>query len=185
MRIVDHDSRWAERFAENGAILRATIGARAVRIDHVGSTAVGGLAAKNVIDVQVTVARLADVDTWPDELLPGLIRRPNTSDHVPSGMAELPEEWSKRMWSKSQDLHIHVRENGRSNQRYALVFRDYLRNNPVAAGAYGDLKRALALHAPDDWDIYYAVKDPACDLTWAGAEHWAQRVGWQPEASDI
>jgi len=66
-----------------------------------------------------------------------------------------------------------------------LVFRDYLRNDSVAAGAYEAVKRALALHVPNDWDTYYAVKDQACDLIWAGAEQWARRVGWQPGASDV
>jgi len=185
LRIVDHDTRWAERFAETGEVLGGALGDRVLRIDHIGSTSVSGLAAKDVIDIQLTVERLADVDAWPDELLPGLIRRPNASDHVPPGVADRPEEWSKRMWSRSQDLHVHVREHGRSNQRYALLSRDYLRSDPVAAGGYEALKRALALHAPDDWDIYYAVKDAACDLIWAGAEHWAQRVDWQPGGRDI
>lgn len=69
-RIVDHDRGWAERFAETGAALRSTVGDDAVRIDHIGSTSVVGLAAKEVVDIQVTVARLADGDRWPDELLP-------------------------------------------------------------------------------------------------------------------
>ncbi len=60
--------------------------------------------------------------------------------------------------------------NGRLNQRYALLFRDYyLRADAAAAGAYGQVKRALAQAVPDDWDTYYAtVKDPACDLIMGG-----------------
>jgi hypothetical protein len=54
----------------------------------------------------------------------------------------------------------------------------------LAAGAYGLLKRSLAQVALDDLDIYYAVKDPACDLIFAGAEHWAMRTGWMPGPSD-
>ncbi len=114
-----------------GAALRDVLGDRALRIDHIGSNSVAGLAAKDVIDIQVTVASLAEASAWPEKLLPGLLRKPNASDHLP--------------------------------------FRDYLRSDPVAAGAYEAFKRALALHAPDDWDTYYAVKDPACDLIWAGA----------------
>lgn len=59
-----------------------------------------------------------------------------------------------------------------------------MRADPVAAGAYGLLKCALADVALDDLDIYYAVKDPACDLIFAGAEHWAMRMGWRPGPSD-
>ena len=53
-----------------------------------------------------------------------------------------------------------------------------------AAGAYGQVKRALAQVAPDYWDTYYAVKDPACDLVIAAAEQRAIRVGWTPAESD-
>jgi GrpB-like predicted nucleotidyltransferase (UPF0157 family) len=56
--IVDHDRRWPESFATTGAALRDRLGHAAIRIDHIGSTAVDGLAAKDVIDSQVTVAHL-------------------------------------------------------------------------------------------------------------------------------
>jgi GrpB-like predicted nucleotidyltransferase (UPF0157 family) len=82
-------------------------------------------------------------------------------------------------------IHVHVRQDGRLNQRYALLFRDYLRADATAAAAYGLMKRALAeVAAPDDWDTYYAVKDPACDLIMAGAEQWALRTAWTPGPSD-
>ena len=73
---------------------------------------------------------------------------------------------------------------GRPNQRYPLLFRDYLRADPFAAASYGAVKRALATIAPDDWDTYYAIKDPACDLILAGSEQWAASVGWSPPPSD-
>jgi hypothetical protein len=46
------------------------------------------------------------------------------------------------------------------------------------------LKHALAEVVADDWDAYYAVKDPACDLIVAGAEHWALRTAWRPGPTD-
>ena len=164
--------------------LAAAVGHRTLRIDHIGSTSVPGLDAKDVIDVQLTVERLEDADAWPDELLPGLVRRPADRDHVPPGATQDPAEWQKRMWSQRQAAHVHVREAGRANQRYPLLFRDYLRADPRAAAAYAAVKRALASVVPDDFDSYYAVKDPACDLIIAGAEHWAARTGWAPSASD-
>ena len=54
----------------------------------------------------------------------------------------------------------------------------------AAAGAYAQLKRALAEAAPDDWDAYYLVKDPACDLIVAAAEQWAARTAWTPPPPD-
>lgn len=98
--VVDYDPAWARRFAEVGGALRARLGQSALRIDHIGSTSVPGLVAKNVIDVQVTVERLSDAGNWPDELLPGLAKRPAiTNDHVPAGVTPAPAEWAKQYWS--------------------------------------------------------------------------------------
>lgn len=177
LRIVEYDDAWPARFDEVRRQLASVLGEDARSIDHIGSTSVPGLAAKDVIDVQVTVSSLAVADGWPDELLPGLVRRPqNDRDHVPAGLDADEAQWSKRMWSQRQRLHVHVREAGRLNQRYALLFRDYLRADHAAAGAYASLKRALADGAANDWDTYYAVKDPACDLIVAAAEHWAAQA---------
>ena len=182
--IVEHDPAWSTRFMALGAAVRQRLGDAAVRIDHIGSTAVRGLAAKDVIDIQVTVARLEQAGAWPDELLPNVVRRPAvTADHVPLGVRRDVSDWTKLYWADQSSIHVHVREEGRLNQRYPLVFRDYLRADPVAAGAYGLLKRALAA-AADDRDTYYAVKDPACDLVIAGAEQWAVRTRWEPGPSD-
>ena len=161
------------------------MGAEALRLDHIGSTSVPGLAAKAVIDIQITVEDLGVADRWPDELLSGLVRRAETLvDHIPNGASPDPAEWEKRYWSNSADVHVHVRADGRANQRYPLLFRDYLRDDPLAARAYGAVKKALAKLAPDDWDAYYEVKDPACDLIIAGAGQWATRIGWAVPPSD-
>ena len=183
--IVDHDPDWSSRFMALGAALRERLGDAVVRIDHIGSTAVRGLAAKDVIDIQVTVARLEQAGAWPDELLPNLLRRPAvTADHVPLGVGGDVSDWAKLYWADQSSIHVHVRETGRLNQRYPLLFRDYLRADAVAAVAYGLLKRALAETAADDWDAYCAIKDPACDLVIAGAEQWAVRTSWEPGPGD-
>ena len=183
--ISDDDPAWPTRFLGIARSLRQRLGDGALRIDHIGSTSVPGLAAKDLIDVQVTVADLAVSDPWPDELLPALLRRSEVrGDHVPAAASTDPADWEKRYWSDPQAIHVHVRQLGRANQRYPLLFRDFLRADPVAAGAYASLKRALAATVGDDWDAYYAVKDPACDLIIAAAEQWAERVGWSPAPSD-
>ncbi len=107
-----------------------------------------------------------------------------TADHLPIGVPADADEWAKLYWSNGSSIHLHVRVEGRLNQRYPLLCRDYLRADAMAAGAYGLLKRTLADVALDDLDIYYAVKDPACDLILAGAEHWARRTNWAPGPSD-
>jgi GrpB-like predicted nucleotidyltransferase (UPF0157 family) len=56
-----------------------------------------------------------------------------------------------------------------------------VRARPGAAAAYAQAKTALARHAPDDWDLYYDVKDPVCDIIMAGADDWAVSTGWRVE----
>jgi GrpB-like predicted nucleotidyltransferase (UPF0157 family) len=72
---------------------------------------------------------------------------------------------------------------GRANQRYPLLFRDYLRMHPATAEAYGELKRRLAQNLAD-WETYPDVKDPAVDLIYFAAEDWATASGWRIEESD-
>jgi len=79
--------------------------------------------------------------------------------------------------------HTHVRMQGRANQQYALLFRDYLRAHPATAEAYAELKRRLAQHLADP-QTYPEVKDPAVDLIYLAAEHWAATTHWQPGPSD-
>jgi GrpB-like predicted nucleotidyltransferase (UPF0157 family) len=73
---------------------------------------------------------------------------------------------------------------GRFNQRYALLCRDYLRTHPGAANAYGAIKIALARLHPNDQDAYYDVKDPVFDVIMAGAEDWAAQTNWSVPPSD-
>ena len=106
-------------------------------LHHIGSTAVPGLAAKDIIDIQVSVRRLDEID--PTALQgAGFMRRAPVSDHCPPGMTLAPEDLAKRLFGATDPkANVHVREVGRFNQRYPLVCRDYLRARPLAAAAYG------------------------------------------------
>jgi hypothetical protein len=84
----------------------------------------------------------------------------------------------------ARPANLHVREAGRFNQRYPLLCRDYLRSHPMAAEAYGAIKRRLASFFPNDPDAYYAIKDPTLDLLMVGAEDWAISAGWSEPPSD-
>ncbi len=187
IEIVAYDERWPQEFRGIGVPLREAMGELALRVDHIGSTAVPGLAAKDLIDVQVTVASL-DAVALAEALAPlgyTLLEGFNR-DHVPPGQDDRPEEWSKLMFRPPLGrTNLHVRQAGRSNQRYALLFRDYLRADPQAAGAYGQIKVALARLHPNDVEAYYDVKDPVCDIIMAAAERWASATGYVAGPSDL
>ncbi len=175
IEIVEYDPRWPDEFAALASELRTALGPLALAIDHIGSTSVPGLAAKNVIDVQVTVAALGD-DVTHAMTCAGFAHRADvTADHVPAGADPAPALWAKQYFQNKPGAlraHIHVRVLGAPNQRYPLLFRDYLRAHPAAAAALAEIKRQLAARFPDDANAYYAIKDPVCDVIWNAARAW-------------
>ena len=186
--IVPYDERWPAEFGRIAAALREALGALALRIDHIGSTAVPGLAAKDLIEVQVTVAAL-DAAAIATALAPlgYALRDDITRDHVPPGMDDAPAEWRKLFFQApagQRRTQLHVREAGRANQRYALVWRDYLRAAPTTAASYGQVKAAFARLHPEDQAAYYDVKDAVCDIIADAAERWAAATGYVPGPSD-
>ncbi len=183
--IVDYRPEWVEDFTDIARALQEALGDLALRIDHIGSTAVPGLAAKDVIDVQVT-ARDFTPDLEAAFRRAGFERLPQiTQDHIPPtaiGQSH-DQDWEKQMY-RSPNIrphNLHVRRAGSANGHYALLFRDYLRAHPLATAAYAQSKKALAQHGPTDWDLYYDVKDPICDIIMAGAEDWAASTCWRVE----
>jgi GrpB-like predicted nucleotidyltransferase (UPF0157 family) len=184
--IVDYQPTWPAEFAAIAARLRGRLGDLALRIDHIGSTSVPGLAAKDIIDVQVTVGGLhAPVLTALMAL--GYVRPEGIwGDHRPPNSQGPDSDWQKWFLCEPPGQRLtntHVRVQGRPNQRYPLLFRDYLRAHPASAAAYAELKRRLARELADP-QTYPDVKDPAVDLIYFAAEEWAAVTGWQMSPSD-
>lgn len=175
---------WRDDFARLKLALLAAVPAGA-SIHHIGSTAVPGLVAKDVIDIQVTVERLGDVDTAAFGAN-GFAHVPHlVEDHCPPGVALAGPELAKLFFrATARTGNVHVRERGRFNQRYPLLCRDYLRAHPGAASAYGEIKQQLARYFPEDAEAYYDIKDPVFDLIMAGAEAWARHTGWSQPPGD-
>jgi GrpB-like predicted nucleotidyltransferase (UPF0157 family) len=176
IRVVAYDDAWPARFLQLSRALRAALGEVALRIDHIGSTAVPGLPAKPVIDVQVSVAAFEPLDAFraPLERLGYVFRADN-------------RELTKRYFRESpghRRTHIHVRRAGSFSEQLALLFRDFLRTHPDWAQRYADVKLALAERYANDRAGYTERKRP---FTWealAAADAWAQRTGWLPGPSD-
>lgn len=188
IEIVEYRASWPAAFAVIAADLRSVLGASARRIDHIGSTAVPGLAAKDKIDVQVTVSSEADLERVLGALVAAGYRSwpEGSEDHIPPGGSTQPGQWLKRLAinrSEERAANVHIRAEGAANQRYPLLFRDYLRTHGSSALAYGALKRGLAAIL-DDIGTYADIKDPACDLIALAAEDWAIANGWEPSPTD-
>ncbi len=187
IEIVAYRTEWPLEFQQIAKSLRMTLGEIALRIDHIGSTSVPGLDAKDRIDIQVTVRALEpNVQQMLESI--GYIRNSNiSSDHIPAGCEGEESKWVKWFFAPpkmSRPINLHVRIAGNPNQRYPLLFRDYLRTHPEAAGTYARIKKSLARFHANDVDAYYDVKDPVCDLIIQAAEAWAKCTCWQPGDSD-
>ena len=176
IEVVAHDPAWTTRFAELGRDLRAGLGDVALRIDHIGSTSVPGLAAKPIIDVQVSVADFEPLAAYrlPLERL-GYVYRADNSERTKRYFREPPGR---------RRTHVHVRRAGSFSEQWALLFRDYLRAHPDAAAAYEAEKRTLAIRFRDDRRGYTEAKGPQLWVIIRQADEWAQAQGWQPGPSD-
>jgi GrpB-like predicted nucleotidyltransferase (UPF0157 family) len=177
--IVEPKESWPTEFAKISEAVRDAVGPLALHIDHIGSTSVPRLPAKDVIDVQLTVAALDRDRLAPALARAGFVEQGIGNDHRPPGATGSDDDWRKLFFQagSGRPVNLHVRVAGRPNQRYPLLFRDYLRAHPASAAAYANLKRALAALGIDR-GVYADVKDPACDLIFIAAEDWAAQTGW-------
>jgi dephospho-CoA kinase len=184
--VVDPRADWGLR----GERLVAKIGAALARsgvateVSHIGSTAVPGLIAKDVIDVQVGVRHLADADRADVRTAmrdAGYLLSEGNSTDAPKPGTD-PAAWHKRFYGgcdPAQVVHVHIRELGSPGWRFAILFRDWLVHVPAERDAYAAEKRRL-LAIDDDTDAYVEAKEPWFDAAWPRAQAWADETGWRP-----
>ncbi len=149
----------------------------AAAIDHIGSTAVPGLAAKDCIDVMVQIPHLDGQFRAEALLARGYRRRPEDWNNEESAWGATCPKQVFAPPPGSRSCNIHIRPAGSLTAMYALLFRDYLRANPAMAAAWGVFKSRLAAHATNLLD-YGQLKDPAQEILMLAAKAWAQEVGW-------
>jgi GrpB-like predicted nucleotidyltransferase (UPF0157 family) len=183
IEIHTYNPSWPQEFEAIRADLLNILGPLALHVDHIGSTSVPGLGAKDVIDVQITVAALTD--EIRQRLTDGGYTNwsPHVRDHVPLGEDETPARWVKLLVYErpgTRRANIHIRIEGNPNQRYPLLFRDYLRAHPNSTRSIELIKREIAKRHPNDYDAYYDIKDPVYDLIWDAAQEWAVHTNWSP-----
>ncbi|MCV7260893.1 dephospho-CoA kinase [Mycobacterium shimoidei] len=155
-QVVPADPTWPEQAQRIVARLKATCGAKALRVDHIGPTAVPGMDAEDIIDIQVTVESLAVADELAGPLLPaGYPRIDAITADTP--LTDDTALWDKRFHGSAdpgRPTRVHLRVDGWPNQRYALLLVDWLTAVP---GARADAKDA-----------------------YRQAFEWADATGWRP-----
>lgn len=184
-RLVPPDPTWPAQAHRLIARLQHVLGDRAVQIEHIGSTSVPGLAAKDVIDLQVGVAQLADADEpgfIADLAAAGFPRMAGNTWDSPKSWSPDVANWQKRFYGGSDPgriVHIHVREIGSAGWTAALLFRDWLRADPTERRRYETMKRRLAASTSTTGE-YAEAKEPWFDAAFDRAREWARDTGWRP-----
>jgi dephospho-CoA kinase len=181
--LVAYDDLWPSAAARLIGRISPALGDRAVAVEHIGSTSVPGMTAKDVVDLQIEVRRLSDADA-PEFVKAltdkGFPRSEGNNEDTVHPWAPDQSSWRKRFHGSADPgrvAHVHVREHGSAGWESALLFRDWLVANPTERDDYADLKRALAPNAPTITD-YSIAKEPWIAGALERARDWARHTGW-------
>jgi dephospho-CoA kinase len=194
-RLVPPDPAWPDQARRIVTRLQTACGHRALRVDHIGSTAVPVVEANDVIDVQVTVASLAVADELAEQLLAagypciaGITADPAEPD-ARSTVERYDHSGDKSLWNKrfhasadpGRPTNVDIRVDGWPNQQFALLFVDWLRADPGVRAEYVSVKRTAAERAGGDADSCVAAREPWFADAYRRAWEWADSTGWRPQ----
>jgi GrpB-like predicted nucleotidyltransferase (UPF0157 family) len=179
LAVVAYDRCWPGHFAVLARRIQDALGPAAVRVSHVGSTSVPGLAAKDCIDVQV------EARTLEEDLITGCFGK--------IGFRLRPEPWNRAEATsggpcpklvfappegeRASNIHVVVTASGAARRK--LLFRDFLRAHDTARDAWGDFKQRLAAMASDIYEYGQAKAGPT-EILMIAAESWADQARWAP-----
>lgn len=193
-RLVPADATWPDQGRRIVNRLKTACGRRALRVDHIGSTAVPDFDAKDVIDVQITVQSLDVADELVEPLL--AVGYPRL-EHITQDAAKTdarstvarydhsddPSLWHKRVHASAdpgRPTNVHVRVDGQPNQQFALLFVDWLKANAGVREDYLEVKRTADASGRGDTLRYVTAKEPWFLDAYRRAWEWADSTGWAP-----
>jgi GrpB-like predicted nucleotidyltransferase (UPF0157 family) len=165
--ILPYQPSWPLIFDQHRRLIEACLQDRAQRIEHIGSTAVPGLPAKPIVDIQVSVK---DVEAERTYIAPleatGYVLRVREPGH-------------RMLRTPQLDVHVHVCQAGSTWERSDLLFRDWLRTSGSDRDLYAAVKRSLAAKSWPTMNHYAEAKTEVIAAINGRAEAWASRTGWQ------
>jgi GrpB-like predicted nucleotidyltransferase (UPF0157 family) len=158
--IVEYDPAWPSRYQQQAGLIAGALGTTLLRIEHIGSTSVPGLAAKPIIDILAVVPSSADEPTYVPQLESAgyclRVREPSFFEH-------------RVLRTPTLDVHIHVFSPGAPEIGRVLTLRDRLRSHPPDRDRYEALKRRLATRSWPDMNAYAAAKTEMIESILAAA----------------
>lgn len=138
LNVVPYRSSWKELFKQEQDLLERTLGEKALKIEHIGSTSIPGMVAKPIIDIMVAVVSLTQaIDLIPKLEALGYEYKPH--DTIPERMF-----FAKEHTPEYRTHHLNLTAQDSVFWNNQLAFRDYLREHDQVAIEYGNLKRHLA-----------------------------------------
>ncbi|MDN5708889.1 MAG: GrpB family protein [Planococcus sp. (in: firmicutes)] len=144
--VTAYDERWPIEFEHAAEAIRGMLGSKCLKVEHIGSTAVPGLAAKPVIDLLVAVSDIEAIDRYEEDF--------RKLGYQAKGENGLPGRRYFERGGNERTHHVHCYEQGSLEISRHLAFRDFLKANPQVASAYGELKMKLAKQYPLDIEQY-------------------------------
>ena len=159
--VLPYDEAWEKAFTEIEAELRDALGGLALRIEHVGSTSVRGLAAKPIIDIDVVIEG--------DSAFEAVVAALGKIGYTHEGDLGIPGREAFKYDGKEhlQKHHLYVCAQDSAELKRHIAFRDYLRTHPEAVREYSRVKEEGAALYPYDIDAYIAHKSPFIERIYA------------------
>jgi GrpB-like predicted nucleotidyltransferase (UPF0157 family) len=161
IRIVDYDPEWPSKFERHARIITGAIGPLIVRIEHIGSTSVPGLAAKPIVDILVVVPDSANEAAYFPQLeAAGYVLRVREPD------------WNQHRMFRTldRDVHVHIYSAGCPEIQRNLTFRNRLRSSAGDRRRYEQIKRELAAQDWPDMNAYALAKSEVIETIIAAAQ---------------
>jgi GrpB-like predicted nucleotidyltransferase (UPF0157 family) len=165
--IADYDPRWPQRYEEERRLILSALEPALVAIEHMGSTAVPGLAAKPIIDLMVGIRRLDEAVACVKPL------RQIGYEYVPEYELYIPERrYFRKGPRRARTHHLHMCERTSEFWERQILFRDYLIAHPKVAAQYAALKRQLARDFAGHGETYSEAKSSFITSTVEQARAW-------------
>ncbi|OLF10110.1 dephospho-CoA kinase [Actinophytocola xinjiangensis] len=178
-RLRSYDPAWSAQAERLIARIRAGIGDPSARVDHIGSTSVPGLPARDIIDLQLTVESLDQADAFAEPLAAaGFPLAPHVSQDEPQD----PDDRGKRLHESADPgrlAQVHLRVKGSPGWRLALLFPAWIRGEEGVLEEYRGVKERLSALYEGDTERYEEAKEAWFAEGASRAQEWAERVGWR------
>jgi GrpB-like predicted nucleotidyltransferase (UPF0157 family) len=169
--VLPYNPAWPIEYRQIETRLTRILGELAIGIDHIGSTSIPGMAAKDCIDIQLRVHDVHDARIEHRLTAAGFRRRPEPWNNEEISLGTTCPKQVYAPPAGERGINIHVRPDGAANSRFNLLFRDFLRANPEMRDTWAAFKHRLAQSAPNLSD-YGQIKQLATHILLEAAEAW-------------